>query len=339
MAMPFTCTDGNGCPVQYNIVLNVMPRTVFETYFINAGCQPTIVDLSQIHGPCGNDLNWQKQDVPITGDGTPPVYLYPIQTVTENTIFVGVSASNPCCSVIVHAGPPQPIEHDISITSCEGDVVKLAGVLPAGCAEDFTATNSTILTFHCVDENGCPAIYRIHLTVTPTKICSPDAFSREPGTSLNLNQLSSDCHECEGTLLWYDENGNPVDPDIVVKSGAHTYTGKSTADPCCRVILTINGNGSFANGKMSGMGETNPSANLGLKVFPNPNSGHFSVQVSHSLNGGILAIIDMLGNTVYERKVDSSAGEKFELNDIAKGIYLVSFTSDSRKQVQKLVIQ
>lgn len=75
----------------------------------------------------------------------------------------------------------------------------------------------------------------------------------------------------------------------------------------------------------------------GLKVYPNPTSGHFFVE---SADDGILTIADLSGKIVFRSSVE--AGERsFNVSNIglSKGIYMLTIQSNGNQSTTKLVVR
>ncbi len=84
------------------------------------------------------------------------------------------------------------------------------------------------------------------------------------------------------------------------------------------------------------------SSNLEMKVFPNPVSGNFFVNINVGQSTvGVLQVVDLLGNIIEERKANLADGENtVEValsQDLPQGIYNVILTIDEGVTYQKIM--
>ncbi len=75
--------------------------------------------------------------------------------------------------------------------------------------------------------------------------------------------------------------------------------------------------------------------NSGLAIFPNPNSGSFTIYNSQSK--GDVSVYNAIGETVYSRKI-SAAVEQIDISSISAGIYFVEVRSDDDKVYRKKML-
>jgi minor extracellular serine protease Vpr len=82
---------------------------------------------------------------------------------------------------------------------------------------------------------------------------------------------------------------------------------------------------------------------LNYMIYPNPNSGSFSIDYISGMNEEInIDIIDVLGKIVYSRNWNVNAGistMQVELPDILKGIYFAKINSEEGASVFKMLIE
>ncbi|MEZ4930655.1 MAG: M4 family metallopeptidase [Saprospiraceae bacterium] len=90
----------------------------------------------------------------------------------------------------------------------------------------------------------------------------------------------------------------------------------------------------------------NPTSELtfveNLLVFPNPNSGRFSVGLTALSNRNVdLQVVDLLGRPVFATNVDLTVGDnQFDLvlTDVPGGVYFLQVISEGEKMVKELVV-
>jgi hypothetical protein len=75
-----------------------------------------------------------------------------------------------------------------------------------------------------------------------------------------------------------------------------------------------------------------------MNVFPNPNDGHFNIQLSNS-SAQKLEIMDNTGRIVYEISNIHDSPVNVDMGEAAPGIYILRMISDGQNLVKKLVIK
>jgi len=77
----------------------------------------------------------------------------------------------------------------------------------------------------------------------------------------------------------------------------------------------------------------------GLKLFPNPTTGVFTIMANHITNATI-EVYDMLGNSVKkEMFANIKSGYQLDLSGHAKGTYWVNIISGNKKYTKQIVVQ
>jgi hypothetical protein len=92
----------------------------------------------------------------------------------------------------------------------------------------------------------------------------------------------------------------------------------------------------------SGVEETQADV-YNLSVFPNPNTGVFSVKVNVLTPGSVtISLTDMLGRSVYDNTVLNQSGEvrdNINVSSLAKGVYTLVVDTDKGKAAKQVVIE
>jgi len=81
---------------------------------------------------------------------------------------------------------------------------------------------------------------------------------------------------------------------------------------------------------------------IGFSMYPNPTKGSFTIQMSQTLSEKInVGVYDMSGRLVFDRNYASNGSleEIITLNSLQSGVYLVSVTDGTRKEVKKLIVE
>lgn len=81
---------------------------------------------------------------------------------------------------------------------------------------------------------------------------------------------------------------------------------------------------------------------IGFLMYPNPTKGSFTIQMSQTQSEKInIGVYDMSGRLVFDRNYASNGSleETITLNSLQSGVYLVSVTDGTRKEVKKLIVE
>ena len=74
-------------------------------------------------------------------------------------------------------------------------------------------------------------------------------------------------------------------------------------------------------------------------VYPNPNRGKFSLRLNPNYQINYLAVINILGQTVYEKDFYGDKSEySIDLSSQSPGIYFVELLSENDSTIKKIVI-
>jgi hypothetical protein len=76
-----------------------------------------------------------------------------------------------------------------------------------------------------------------------------------------------------------------------------------------------------------------------VKVYPNPTSGEFTVELTHFEGTTTLTLINSLGAKAFETFVNSSENTKVELPAIIKGLYILQVRNGKTSSTAKIIIR
>jgi hypothetical protein len=76
-----------------------------------------------------------------------------------------------------------------------------------------------------------------------------------------------------------------------------------------------------------------------IKIFPNPNNGRFTIELSNFENPVKVTMVNMIGATIYSPQQINSGSYEMDLSGIDKGIYLVRIDDGETLTSKKIVIQ
>jgi len=73
----------------------------------------------------------------------------------------------------------------------------------------------------------------------------------------------------------------------------------------------------------------NPTTNNPVKIYPNPSTNGFSLNLAQNYQGIELRIMDVLGQIISTKKVESASQVEFEITG-KPGLYLVEISTNGR---------
>ncbi|MFN0202735.1 MAG: T9SS type A sorting domain-containing protein, partial [Bacteroidia bacterium] len=89
------------------------------------------------------------------------------------------------------------------------------------------------------------------------------------------------------------------------------------------------------------VGIENNLSDKNVQLYPNPNNGHFSLELIDLEGNTTITVMDILGKVVNQQQIDASRQSfvEYELNEISKGTYLVKVENAKGNLVKKVVIE
>jgi PKD repeat protein len=164
------------------------------------------------------------------------------------------------------------------------------------------------------------------------------AVTSDPGdTTCWYQPITLDATTATATAYLWSPGGETT-PSITVDgntygTGAHTFSVEVTSADGC--VQTVEHEIYFD--ACTGIGE--PARTVSASVYPNPNSGNFTV-VLEGNGTGSLRILNLLGTTVYEEKgLDFSGKITRSMNlNLAGGLYYLILQTSEGKTVQKFSV-
>jgi len=149
-----------------------------------------------------------------------------------------------------------------------------------------------------------------------------------------------------GYIVSTNGQGNPVDPYFNMSQDPlfNVAPNLSSVSPCINA-----GNTSYSSniGFDSSYVCNTPVMNvrniskdvIALKLFPNPSSGSFNVQLDENISDGKLVLINAIGQEVYSQKIAKGTNE-INADKLAKGFYIYFVLQDKQKVSDgKLIIE
>ena len=108
---------------------------------------------------------------------------------------------------------------------------------------------------------------------------------------------------------------------------------------------------SFGNGRETYLVKTSEEGVAGfeesitlknnIRISPNPNDGHFTIEIRNNNENISCTISDIYGKSVYtkNRLFNGSGCEKISMPDLPAGLYFLNFTGKQTNTTTKLLIQ
>ncbi|MEO1260747.1 MAG: T9SS type A sorting domain-containing protein [Bacteroidota bacterium] len=78
------------------------------------------------------------------------------------------------------------------------------------------------------------------------------------------------------------------------------------------------------------------------KIFPNPNHGHFNIQLNAAAGAALIQVFNANGQEVYQEKQDLFTGQyegRINLPNAQKGTYYLKITQGEQAATQKIIVQ
>lgn len=167
---------------------------------------------------------------------------------------------------------------------------------------------------------GCDSIIYLDLTITPL-----DNSVTQNGATLTAAASST-------SYQWLDCSTNQP----IASETSQTYT--ATTNGSYAVVVTENGcTDTSACYTINNIG-IEELENQFISVFPNPNTGSFTIQLDDSFTSGYIEIFNLNGQKVFQQKAENK--RQLEVNSkLEKGVYVLKITSRNHNLSQRLIIQ
>ncbi|MFH1321651.1 MAG: LamG-like jellyroll fold domain-containing protein [Bacteroidota bacterium] len=358
-----TLTTANSCDsvIATTLLVNPLPSVSFSG--LDTGYCTTDVAVTLTGTPAGGTfsgtgISGNQFDPSVAGAGTHTIsYIYTdtsgctnsvSQNVTINPSYVTtlsmiicdssgtlsdttyndtlVSMLNGCDSVIINIITVYPAYNvNLSEDICDGDSLFAGGAwqtAPGTYYDSLTTLNScdSVITTSML-VNALPSVSFIGLD---TNYCTTDAAVTLTGTPAG------------GTFTGTGISGNQFDPSVA-GAGTHTIT-----------YSYIDGNSCTDSAQQ----DVNVSACTGIenlefinnfKIYPNPNTGEFTLEMKIPEMQDIqINITNILGESIYAKTLDNIKGnckKQIDLRAIPTGIYNLQLINDKEVINKKIIIE
>jgi hypothetical protein len=75
-----------------------------------------------------------------------------------------------------------------------------------------------------------------------------------------------------------------------------------------------------------------------IKVYPNPNNGQFTVELSNFESRSTLFLVNTMGSIVFQGTINENESTQFELLNLNKGIYFLQVRNGNTAISKKIVV-
>lgn len=197
-----------------------------------------------------------------------------------------------------------------------------------------SVAGSSVYSFY-VETNSCAINPRAMVSVTVNALPTVSITSLKETVCLNEALTLTASASGVSTFTWNNNSANTSTNFTVNTSiiGSSTITAEGKdANNCANVASKV-----ISVAECTGI-ETITQNSADVKLYPNPNKGHFNLSVSHIDNDVDLTIFNAIGEKVYTKKLvnETSTLEP----ELTPGIYFYHITHKNKKAVTgKLIIE
>jgi hypothetical protein len=341
--------SGNGCQDTITRTYNVMDGSgnnidVTQIIIIEDVTLPTASNLSPIVVQCAGDIPAASpSDVSDAADNCAVPTVTFVSDVSDGlscpeTITRTYSVTDNCANSIdvtqiitVHDTElPVADEANLPQVKASCDVVLTAPTATDNCAGNIIGTTTTLfplnetttVTWNYTDACGN--------TTSQTQEVFIDPINTDIHVSPGDGQISSLNTDSGVTFQWINCSDNSN-----IDGETESYY-LPTAAGMYAVIITQSGCTDTSECVSSTVGMDEFDANTSISIYPNPNNGVFTIELSQQTER--LKIIDALGKVVYNIKPTSKL-INVELSNYEEGIYFVQFEMNNELKTERIVIR
>ena len=178
---------------------------------------------------------------------------------------------------------------------------------------NYTWSTSGTYTDTIPNTAGCDSIITINLTVNTV---DTSVINNDPVLTANATNATYQWVTC---------------PNYAVISGETGQTFTTTANGSYGVIVTQNGcTDTSACQTVASVGIQELTGTNVVRVYPNPTTGKFTIELAKSFTDVAVKITNTLGQLVYQNEFNSAKTIPLKLEDTGKGIYFVRVYSENK---------
>jgi parallel beta-helix repeat protein len=322
-----TVTDGNGCTdtETVSVISNQLPTAEIDGDLEICDGESTTLTASG-----GTDYDWS------TGDNTVSITVSAADDYTVTVTDGNGCTDTETVSVISNQLPTAEIDGNFEF--CDGESTTLTA--SGGTNYDWsTGDNTASITVSIADDytvtvtdgNGCTDIETVSIIVNDL-----------PSVELDLERDTFCINETDIELIGGTPNGgdysgsgimgNVFDPSSV-GVGTHliTYTyedGNGCMNSDFQEIVVEDGDCTT--------GTSSIEINKSVRVYPNPSNGNFSISLEDWMGRINIQVYDAQGRII---QGDDKESNRFEIENMPIGIYILKVSNNKYVAFKKLIIQ
>lgn len=210
-----------------------------------------------------------------------------------------------------------------------------------GTSQTLTVTppNTTVYELTVTDANGCSSATPDLVTVTVEQApVASFTSSLTQGVTVNLTNTTGSSTTLPFTSTWDfgDSQG------ATTTNAIHTYTANGSYTVTLIVTTACGADTTTQTVLITGVGIEEANLLKEVKVYPNPSTGVFNLELSNVAIGELsVTVTDMTGRTVYNstEEVKGELKKSLDLSSMAKGVYYLKMESENMREIRKIVIQ
>jgi len=339
-----TVTDAHGCSATANATITQPPQLSFIDSVTNEMCfggHTGSVTAFIAGGTAPYNYLWHPTGGTSSSDNSLTVGNY-VCTVTDNNgcvLYDSVTITQPPALMLrINANPDSVCPGDCSIISAtgrggtplytyawsNGATTSSISICPA-----TTNTYSVVLT----DSHGCTQDSTITIFVNPKPVASITFSPNPPNGNRNLTLSDTTKDSLIVSWDWHFGDGNSFinGHDSIL----HTYPGYGQYHVLL-VVTDIHGCTDTISDSIN-IGPTGiNNINYGSKVnvYPNPNDGKFTIQLSTFSEPMMVVVYNMLGEQVCQHALNGT-NTQIEIDSKATGIYLYRVLTETGNLVSE----
>jgi hypothetical protein len=321
-------TNSFGCQGAANLAIIVNPSPTVNisasTNFICAG-NPVTVSVSG-----ANTYTWNS------GVNTTSLAVNPSVSTTYTVVGELNGCLNDTTILISVFIPTLTVTGNTSICVGETATISAGGANTYNWSNGFNTaaiqvspTTNTVYTVSALTSSGsinCPSSASVNVQVKPLPSVTITASKNEicKGETATLTAGGAN------TYTWSNgSNATGISPSSsLVSTFVFSVTGTSSLNcvNTASVQLKVN--------SCNGLSENNMS-NIRLNIYPNPNSGSFTIHAGEALS---LTLSNELGQIIRRVDLNTENNYRVRLEGLSSGVYFISATNNDSKVFQKIIV-
>ncbi|MDX2001634.1 MAG: PKD domain-containing protein [Chitinophagales bacterium] len=329
-------TDANGCTATASTTLSSPSGPSLTTSSTPVSCGGTAdgsATVNVVSGQTPYTYSWSNGQTSATNAG-----------IAAGSYTVTVSDGNNCstsATVVVSSLGPNVTGSQTDVSGCNGDNTGSITVLVSGGTSPYTynwssgQTNASIFTLTAgtytvtvTDQSGCQNVQQFFIT-------EPDEIS------VTINTTPTLINQSTGSASLFGLGGGTPPYSYQWSTGATGTSVNGLAAGSYSVAITDDNNcvETFNFTITSTTGIANVDELVSFKVYPNPNSGKFSVSVDlPEVSDCKIEVFNVIGELVFTIQAPATKQKEFiiDLSSQASANYYVKLSSEKYNLVKKV---